>query len=495
MNVSSNNALYSGIPISVEFNSSCVSAGKASFSISTVSTSTGTASTVYQAEGCVGADTISATVDSASASVRVTVSAAEVNSIGFSSLSAASISYSNSSSSTQSNIADISFALQDDRGNPVEGRTVTFAISSNSTNHGLTLSNVSSVSDAEGLVSTRLNAGTAAVNARVVATYSPSSGNDIATQSPPIAVNTGPTDVDSFSLSVGGASVNGALSKDGVTTTIVTWLGDRHNNPVADGTVVSFWTEYGIIPATCVTANGSCQVDWKSAGERPIDGLSTVVAYTTGEDSFIDAGRRNGVYNIAGEVGLSVDETLIVQSELYFDLNYDGFDPAGTSFVDAGSGKVVDSDRYEDYNGNGSFEATSAKYRGSLCSAGAIAALHCAEQSVQVWDSTQLCLIDNRSAPNAVVQAGPWTAGNSYTIDVSDSKGNFPPPNTSVVASPLGSASAEIDIKGAVPSLGGCGSGSFSFIAFVDSVTTAGTYKLIIEIPGAPARIEYVTVN
>jgi len=93
------------------------------------------------------------------------------------------------------------------------------------------------------------------------------------------------------------------------------------------------------------------------------------------------------------------------------------------------------------------------------------------------------------------VQAGPWTAGNSYTIDVSDSKGNFPPPNTSVVASPLGSASAEIDIKGAVPSLGGCGSGSFSFIAFVDSVTTAGTYKLIIEIPGAPARIEYVTVN
>jgi len=481
VDVANSNSLYSGVPVEVEFESQCVASGKATFTNATIVTSTGTAATTYQAEGCVGSDTITAKYDTATAAVSVTVSPADVNSVGFTGTGfAASIAYGNSATGSQPNFSATQFALIDDRGNPVEGQTVTFAISSADSQHAATLSNTTDISDEDGFVETRVNAGTAAANIRVTATFTPSGGTAISTQSLPIAINTGPADHDSFSLAISDAAVKNAYGTDGVTTTMSVQVGDRHNNPVADGTVVSFWAEYGHIQPSCETSGGNCSATWTSGGMRPGDGLATVIAYTTGEDSFLDAGERNGIYNIAADsTHLSVDEAIINTSEMYYDYASDGY-TAGT-------------DAFVDYNGNGIYDATSTKYRGALCSVGAIAASHCAETSVQVWSDSQIAL--NTRTPVATLMAGPWIAGGTYTITVVDSLGNYPPADSSVSLSAISPAAADLTISGNVPSVGFAGASAHTFTVTVNAVTAAGTHKVNVAFPDGNTAPYSIVIN
>jgi hypothetical protein len=356
-------------------------------------------------------------------------------------------------------------------------------------------------SDTDGIVSTIVNAGTAAASVRVLVTFTPTVGNDISTQSPPISINTGPADSQSFSLSISDASVKNAYGTDGVTTTMSVQVADRQNNPVADGTIVSFWAEYGHIEPTCTTSGGSCSATWTSGGTRPLDGLATIVAYTTGEDSFIDSGARNGIYNIAGDSALiTADETIISSPEMYYDLNYDGY--TSGSFVDGGTGQNVIGDAFVDYNNSGIHEASSALFRGSLCSDNAVLAGHCAEQSIQVWASSQIAL--NTREPVATVAGGPWTAGNSYTIEVTDVGrdnannpifNNFPPAGTTVTVTPIGNAVADIDVVGSVPSVGFSDASAYTFTVYVNGVTQDGTHKIVVSFPDGLEAIYYIVIN
>jgi len=494
VNVSDNNSLYSGVPVLVEFESQCVASGKAKFSNPSVLTSTGIASTTYQAEGCFGSDTITAKHLTATAAVSISVSPADVNSIGFTGEGFVnSISYANSATSGNPNVSVVQFALIDNRGNPVEGQSVSFAISSVDAENGLTLSNASAISDAEGLVETRVNAGMLAANVRVLATFTPTVGDSIATQSPPLAINTGPADSYGISLAISSASVKNAYNTDGKTALMSVTLYDHHNNPVSDGTVVSFWAEYGYIEATCSTTSGSCSATWTSGGTRPLDGLGTITAYTVGEDHFIDSGTANGIYNIAADLtpALAADETFVTSSELFYDLSLDGY--TSGSFVDAGTGLTVPGDAFYDYNASGSYDATDTKYRGALCSSTAKAAGHCAETSILVWDNSQIAL--NTRTPIATVAAGPWTAGNSYTVAVTDSLGNFPPAGTAVTIDAIGTADADTVVYGVVGDVGFSGPGAFTFVIGVDLVTSTGNHKITTSFPDGNSVFSYITIN
>lgn len=99
------------------------------------------------------------------------------------------------------------------------------------------------------------------------------------------------------SLSQGKTAIRG-FNRDGETTTITMSLADRQGNPVPDGTAVNFVTEGGVmIPPTCVTGavpgDSQCTVNIRSQSPRPSDGLVSILAYSAGEENFVDANFNN----------------------------------------------------------------------------------------------------------------------------------------------------------------------------------------------------------
>lgn len=158
---------------------------------------------------------------------------------------------------------------------------------------------------------------------------------------------------------------------------------DRHSHPITDGTIIHFWAEHGIIVPTCETDTGSCSVDWYSGGDRPSDKKVTVLAYTKGEDSYMESGIADGLFDTS--------ETLISAPEAFKDYNFNGY--TSGSFVDTGTGKTVtQGDPILDFNGSGAYESSSTKFRGRDCTAAAISAGHCAVSEIWVWDHIELTL-------------------------------------------------------------------------------------------------------
>lgn len=308
-----------------------------------------------------------------------------------------------------------------------------------------------------------------------------------------IGSSAGQPDVDSFSLSVEGAVVENAYSVDGVTLAVNVHVGDRFNHPVDDGTIVSFWTEYGYITDSCQTTGGACSVTWTSSGKRPADGLSTVIAYTLGEDSFIEENLRNGIYNVDSDsVDLFSDEAILSTPELYFDRNFDGY--TSTGFTDLGSGLALDSDAYVDLDSDGQFDSSSSKFRGVDCSAGAVSEGHCAQSQIHVWSNTQIALSRSFDAPQITVEAGPWNRDTYYNVTVSDSFGNYPPAGTSItVSSDADDFEASYGNGEAVPVVGLATQDPHTFTVAV-SDSAGGTAKIEIEYKGS-VYTYYVTYN
>lgn len=302
----------------------------------------------------------------------------------------------------------------------------------------------------------------------------------------------GPADADSFSLSVSEAIVKKAYSMDGITTTFSVRVGDRNNHVVEDGTRIAFWTEYGFIEDSCTTTNGTCSVTWTSGGWRPNDGLSTVVAYTLGEDSFIDSDERNAIYNVASDLpNWSMDEAILSLPELFYDRNYDGYDNA--SFVDAGTGLTLESDAFEDLNNDDTHNNSASKYRGTQCSAAAISEGHCEQTQVHVWAHTQIALTPEYSFPTINVMGGPWTIGATEEVSVLDSLGYTPLPGTKIeVTSESEDFSVEYPAGTEVPSTGEANSDPFVFEVIVyDSAPGTATVTITYDDVAYSRQISY----
>ncbi|MDH5765535.1 MAG: hypothetical protein OEZ38_05910, partial [Gammaproteobacteria bacterium] len=227
----------------------------------------------------------------------------------------------------------------------MNGETVNFTI--NTTAGGITLVASSGVSDQNGEVVASLRSGTVATSVRVTAVVA--SNTAVATQSSAVAIATGPADQNSISLSVSTHNPN-AWAYDGVQVTITARLADRFNNPIQDGTSISFTTELGSIQPFCSTVNGSCTVNWTSQDPRGISGpgsnagRSTILATVEGEESFSDV-NGNGIFDDG--------DSFTDIAEAYIDENESGTYDLGEIFID--------------YNNNGLRDAADGFYNGSGC--------------------------------------------------------------------------------------------------------------------------------
>lgn len=294
-----------------------------------------------------------------------------------------------------------------------------------------------------------------------------------------------PADADSFTIAITDAVVSGGLSINGLTATISAYVGDRFNKAVDDDTVVYFWSEHGFFEKNyCLTTSGVCSVTWVSSGMRPVDGKATILAYAVGEDSYVESGEANGIYNVASDtVGfdnttLTSDEALISAPEAFKDYGYDGaynetpqvvqvaFDVNFDGAINGSDTITIPEDTFLDYNSNGIYDDSSTKFRGTDCSAAAQAAGHCADESIYVWDQCQLVLGYSNDAPIISVSTGTATIGTPFTVFVSDSLGNRPATGTSIsIEGPTADTNFEANILGGdiVDPVGCAGTQSYPF--------------------------------
>ncbi len=157
---------------------------------------------------------------------------------------------------------------------------------------------VTLTTDASGKVSVPVFAGTVPTSVLVNAALV--SNPAIQTNSSILAIASGRPTQSSLSLALGKFAIRG-FNVDGEETTVTLAMADRQGNPVPDGTAVNFTSESGVmINPICTTGavpgDSRCAVKFRSQGSRPVDGRVSILAYTAGEEDFVDA-NGNNVYD------------------------------------------------------------------------------------------------------------------------------------------------------------------------------------------------------
>jgi len=424
--VQSDGTLYTG-SASIGFNSPCVAAGTAQIRqngvpVSTVSTSSGVATVTYVAQGCSGSDTITATSSagqqSLSAMGSVTVAAATVGSIEFVSATPTNIALQGTGDASRPESSTVVFRVKDSSNGAVQGAAVTFAL--NTSVGGIQLTSLNATSDSQGLVQTVVNAGTVATSVKVTATVT-SVAQPISTQSSQLTVTTGiPTD-NSFSLAVECFNIEG-WQYDGEITGVTARLGDRFQNPVPDGTAITFTAEGGNIESQCTTQTnasegGVCSVSFRSSNPRPADGRVTILAKAIGEESFVDA-NGNGAFDNA--------ESFTDLAEPYRDDNEDAAYQAGEDFFDFNNNQTRDP-------ADGLFNGVLCNDTSGRCGAAATRSTGIAEQGLVILSGSSASITQLAGAANM-----PVSSAQSFQFWVRDLHDNVMPGATSVRLSASG---------------------------------------------------------
>ncbi|MGI2114367.1 hypothetical protein ACRN9G_12335 [Shewanella frigidimarina] len=389
-------------PVDVNFSSTCATKTPAQALISSpVSSSNGVATSTYRAEGCVGEDQINVTANaggiSLSAVGTINILQADVGSIVFVSAIPENISILGTGG-TESSV--VKFKVLDNNGNVVANQNVKFAL--NTTVGGVKIDPLQATTNNSGIVQTVVTTGTVATSLRVTATVDNGAIPAISSQSSQLIVSTGIPDQDSFSLSAELLNAEG-WNVDGTVVKVTARMADAFNNPVPDGTTVSFTTEGGSIEDACQTVNGACSVSWISQLPRPegqtllngagqmyrnpnaelaydstldiygnfygqkYGGRATVTATAIGEESFPDL-NGNGRFDASEAAeflsGTDVTGQPFDLNDAYNDYNEDGlFNPQQTGGQSGGSLEEL-----IDFNSNGIFDVKDGKYNGVLCS-------------------------------------------------------------------------------------------------------------------------------
>ncbi len=252
----------------------------------------------------------------------------------------------------------VSFLVTDTAGDPIADIDVSFALDSSA--GGVSLANDSDRTNAEGVASTIIQAGTVATTVRVTASVASLSSETVSNAIP---ISTGIADFDSFTQAFETCHV-WAWDRVGETSAITARSSDIFNNPSPDGTQVSFYTEGGQVEASCTLVNGGCSATWTGQNPKAIDGIrqgrSEVLISMTGAESFTD-NNSNGIFDDGDgfDTSSGYDWTLGVvgqqddRPEPWLDTNENGIWDAGEFFVD--------------FNENGSWDDANGLYDGPLC--------------------------------------------------------------------------------------------------------------------------------
>ena len=508
----------------VAFSSFCLDNGLSTLSpASPITTSSGQLSATYTAgAGCTGDDEVIATLQfggsatAQTASQVLTIAAAvEAVSIEFVDVTPTTLAIAGTGAlSNVSETAVAQFRVVDGNGSPVQGETVNFSLSS--TVGGLSLSTVSALSGADGLVSVSLNSGNVPTSTLITAELD-STGQLVS--SALVTVSTAIPDQNSFTIFSDNLSVSQAYPAVNQTSSISVRLADRYNNVVPDGSVVYFTTEYGAIDASCSIVAGECSVVWRSQAPKPIgsnlstvdcpdydndgDGTAnndalgafdpcpsssltgieqgsrtTILATTTGEESFLD---------VDGDGLMSdfLNEFIDAQHDLgepYLDANEDGAYQINEFFVDD--------------NSSGSREDGDNLYTGIGCTAATLGTGDCTGSTLSVFDNIALILspsdnlyiamVDTSTAPDSLVPNGGNVAAGSYVAYFSDQYNNQPANGATVTVSATGDCSIVSPTTFTVPNNNAANAYQIGIeIASVAATAGADTVSVSIANPGA----------
>jgi hypothetical protein len=279
----------------------------------------------------------------------------------------------------------------------------------------------------DGTASITVLSGSISTPVRVTATLT-GTNTTIATQSDQLVVSTGIPSQDGFSISIATLNTE-SWNTDGVQDVVTARLSDHFHNPVPDGTAVYFTTSGGSIQPSCVTVGGACSVTWTSQEPRPSNGRARILAYTIGEESFLDLD-GNGVANnssagcfdiIIPSVGAAKQCGEFVDTpEAFRDDNENGIRDASETFID--------------FNGDGNFNGPDGSYNGVLQGTAYIGA----PKSKHVFSNSTLVMASSGALiTNSCGSSVALSLGNSKSceISISDVNGNTMPAGTKVAFS------------------------------------------------------------
>lgn len=273
LDVLSGSAKYTDQSLAVNFTSSCVSAGKATFA-AVVQTANGSARAVYRDQGCGVNDVISATASgvAGSRSATLQIAAPQVASIQFYSVVPAdkSIVIKGQGGLLRSESATLKFRVFDTFNNPLPGLVVRFSKADPLADIGV--SPLFGTTDANGEVTTSVMSGSTPLSFRIQAKID---NMNVFTLSDSIVVSTSTPVQKAFSLAISDSNVEGWTfdANGGAPSALVTVsMGDKFGNPVADGTPVVFQSNIGVVGSAskggCNSVNGSCTVDFRAQAPR-----------------------------------------------------------------------------------------------------------------------------------------------------------------------------------------------------------------------------------
>ncbi|PHV47347.1 hypothetical protein CSQ91_24275 [Janthinobacterium sp. BJB301] len=273
LDVLSGSVKYTDQSLAVNFTSSCVTAGKATFA-PVVQTANGSARAVYRDLGCGVNDVISATASgvSGSRSAVLPIAAPQAASVQFYSAIPAdkSIVIKGEGGLLRSETATLKFRVFDTFNNPLPGLKVSF--SKADPNAEVDLNPVSGTTDANGEVTTSVSSRSTPLSFRIRATLD---GKGVSTLSDSIVVSTGTPVQKAFSLSISDSNVEGLdvdANGSAASASVTVAMGDKFGNPVADGTPVAFQANVGVVGSAskggCNSVNGACSVDFRAQQPR-----------------------------------------------------------------------------------------------------------------------------------------------------------------------------------------------------------------------------------
>ena len=148
-----------------------------------------------------------------------------------------------------------------------------------------------------------------------------------------LTVNTGVPDQNSMTIAASDLNFHGE-NFVGFQSEITVFMSDAFNNPVPDGSPVSFTTEYGSIEGSCVTAGGSCSVQLTGQNpRRPNDPGSNVATLADSqcpvhlineEPVTVLGGKADTDYVLAGLLRVETDGDVALVLDTDYSLDADG---------------------------------------------------------------------------------------------------------------------------------------------------------------------------
>ncbi|NMP32152.1 hypothetical protein HII17_11280 [Thalassotalea sp. M1531] len=359
-------------PTPVSFTSNCVQSGNATVDESVFSIR-GTAEATFEDIDCAGSsgtdDVIVAAITingiTSVASQTISISGEELGSIEFISAEPTSIVLKGTGGQGKQETSTLTFQVKSALGNALAQQAVDFVLDTEV--GGITLNPASGLTNSEGMVTTKVTAGTVPTAVRVTAKASMTISDeiiDVQTQSDLLSVNTGLPEQSSLTISTSIFNPE-ANSINGVEATITAQLADNFNNPVPDGTTVNFTTEGGMIEPSCTTTNGACTVNWTSSEPRVPDHRITVLATALGHETFFDTNGNNTFDENDGSAIVNQDVSSgfgrqVAQPSGFVDMSEAWRDDNENTLFDGG-------ETFLDYNNDNAFSAQDGLFNGPQC--------------------------------------------------------------------------------------------------------------------------------